>query len=109
MESAILAAIGSILTIIETVLPAISGTSAATSVIISIVGLLEKWVPIVVAEMPSAVNLFDSLKGAIAALSANPATPQEQLPALQQLDVKVDAAFDAAADAVDPDAPGASA
>lgn len=104
MEAAILAAIGTILTTIETVLPVIAGTSATTSVIVSLVTMLEKWVPIVIAEMPSAVNLFNSIKGAIAALSSNPATPQEQLPTLQQLDVKVDDAFEAAATAVDPDA-----
>lgn len=103
MEAAILAAISTILTTIETVLPVVSGGTAST-VIVSLVGVLEKWVPIVVAELPSAENLFNSIKGAIAALSANPATPAEQLATLQQLDAQVDTAFEAAATAVDPSA-----
>ena len=102
METAILAAISTILSVIETVLPVISG-GATSTVIISLVTLLEKWVPIVIAEMPSAINLFNSIKGAIAALSSNPATPADQLATLQQLDAQVDTAFEAAAGAVDPD------
>lgn len=108
MEAAIIAAIGTILTTIETVLPVLGGGGAASSVIASLVGMLVKWVPIVIAEMPSALNLFDSLKGAIAALSSHPATPEVQLQTLQQLDAQVDTAFEAAASAVDPDAPGAA-
>lgn len=106
MEAAILAAVTTILTTIETVLPVVSGATSST-VIISLVTLLEKWVPIVVALMPSATNLFNSIKGAIAALSANPDTPAQQLATLQQLDAQVDTAFEAAAAAVDPDAPSA--
>jgi hypothetical protein len=108
METAILAAISTILGVIETVLPAVSGATSST-VIVSLVGMLEKWVPIVLAEMPSAVTLFDSIKGAIAALSANPATPAAQLQTLQQLDAQVDTGFETAAGAVDPDAPTATA
>lgn len=104
METAIFAAISTILGVIETVLPVVSGATSST-VIISLVTLLEKWVPIVIAEMPSATNLFASIKGAIAALSANPATPQEQLTTLTQLDAQVDTAFEGAATAADPDAP----
>ena len=107
MEAAILAAISTILTTIETVLPLVSG-SASSTVIVSLVGVLEKWVPIVAAEMPTAVNLFKSIKNAIAALSSNPDTPAVQLQTLQQLDAQVDTAFEAAASAVDPDAPAAS-
>jgi len=104
METAIIAAITTILTTIETVLPVVSG-GAASTVITSLVGLLSRWVPIVISELPSAITLFSSIKGAIAALSSNPATPIEQLATLQQLDAKVDTAFEAAAAAVDPDAP----
>jgi hypothetical protein len=104
METAILAAISTILGVIETVLPVISGGTAST-VIVNLVALLEKWIPIVVAEMPSATNIFNSIKGAIAALSANPDTPAVQLQTLQQLDAQVDTAFESAAGAVDPDAP----
>lgn len=103
METAILAAISTILGVIETVLPVVSGGSAS-SVIINLVSLLEKWIPIVIAEMPSATNLFNSIKGAIAALSSNADTPAAQLGTLQQLDAQVDTAFESAAGAVDPDA-----
>lgn len=109
METAILAAISTILGVIETVLPVVSGATSST-VIVSLVTMLEKWVPIVIAEMPSAKNLFNSIKGAIAALSANPATPVAQLQTLQQLDAQVDTGFEAAAAAVDPAAaPAATA
>lgn len=104
METAIVAAISTILSVIETVLPTISGVTSST-VITSLVTMLEKWVPIVIAELPSATTLFDSIKGAIAALSSNPDTPEQQLQTLQQLDSQVDTAFEAAAQAVDPDAP----
>lgn len=102
MEAAIVTAISTILSVIETVLPVVSGGTSST-VIVSLVTMLEKWVPIVISEMPSAVNLFNSIKGAIAALSTNAATPAEQLATLQQLDAQVDTAFEAAAAAVDPD------
>lgn len=101
METAILAAISTILGVIETVLPVVSGGTSST-VIISLVTMLEKWIPIVVAEMPSATAIFNSIKGAIAALSANPATPAEQLQTLQQVDAQVDTAFETAAASVDP-------
>lgn len=107
MEAAILAAITTILTTIETVLPIVSGSTSST-VIISLVEVLSKWVPIVITEMPSAVNLFQSIKNAIAALSSNPDTPADQLQTLQQLDAQVDTAFESAAAAVDPDAPAPS-
>lgn len=104
MEAAILAAISTVLTVIETILPTLTAGSTAGSVVVALVSLLEKWVPIITSELPSAVALFDSIKGAIAALAANPATPAEQLATLQQLDAQVDAAFEAAAALVDPDA-----
>lgn len=104
MEAAILAAIATILTTIETVLPIVSGATSST-VIIALVGVLEKWVPIVIAEMPAAINLFQSIRNAIAALKVNPDTPAEQLQTLQQLDAQVDTGFEGAAAAVDPDAP----
>lgn len=104
METIIVTAITSILSIVETVLPAISG-STATPVIITIVTELEKWIPIVVAELPNATALFTSIKNAINALSSSPATPQEQLNTLQQLDAQVDTAFEAIATKVDPDLP----
>jgi hypothetical protein len=104
MESAILAALTTLFTVVETVLPTISGATA-TPVIITVVTALEKWLPIVVALFPSASTMFQSIKNMIAALSANPATPAAQLATLQQLDLQTDAAFEAIAVQEDPDVP----
>lgn len=104
MESAIVAAVMTLLQVVETVLPTV-GASATAPIIISVVAALEKWVPLVIALFPSATTLFQSIKNIIASLSKNAATPAEQLVTLQQLDAQVDTAFEAAAKAVDPDAP----
>ncbi len=103
MESAIVSAISVLLSVVETVLPTISGATSST-LIISVVGALEKWVPLIIALFPSATSLFTSIKNMIAALSSNPATPAEQLATLQQLDAQVDTAFEAIAAQEDPDA-----
>lgn len=105
MESAIVAAITTLLTVVQTVLPTISGATSST-VIISVVTALEKWVPLVIALFPSATSLFQSVKNIIASLSANPDTPAQQLATLQQLDAQVDTAFEAIAAKTDPDLPG---
>jgi hypothetical protein len=104
MESAILAAITTLLTVVQTVLPTISGATSST-VIISVVTALEKWVPLIIALFPSATSMFTSIKNMIAALSSNPATPIDQLAKLQQLDAQVDTAFEAIAVLEDPDTP----
>lgn len=107
MESAIVAAITTLLTVVETVLPTVSGATSST-VIVSVVTALEKWVPLVIALFPSATSLFQSVKNIIASLSSNPATPAAQLATLQQLDAQVDTAFEAIAVQEDPDAPAAA-
>lgn len=104
MESAIIAAISTLLQVVETVLPTISGATSST-IIISVVTALEKWIPLVIALFPSATNLFQSIKNIIASLSSNPATPAQQLATLQQLDAQVDTAFEAIAAQTDPDLP----
>lgn len=103
MESAIIAAITTLLTVVETVLPLVSGSTSST-IIISVVTALEKWIPLVIALFPSATTMFQSIKNIIASLSANPDTPAQQLATLQQLDAVVDTAFEAIASQVDPDA-----
>lgn len=103
MEAAILAAISTLLTVVETVLPTISGATSST-VITSVVTALEKWVPLVIQLFPSATTMFQSIKNIISSLSANPATPAQQLATLQQLDAQVDTAFEAIAVQEDPDA-----
>lgn len=108
MEPAILSAIGALLTVVETVLPLVSGATSST-VIISVVTALEKWIPLVIALFPSATTMFQSIKNIIASLSVNPATPAAQLATLQQLDAVVDTAFEAIAIQEDPDATAVSA
>lgn len=108
MEAAIIAALTSLLSVVETVLPSLSAASSST-VIVSIVNALELWVPLVVQLFPSAENLFTSIRNIIAALSTNPATPAAQLATLQQLDAQVDTAFEAIAAQVDPSDPQTAA
>ena len=103
MESAIILSITTLLQVVETVLPLVSGATSST-IIISVVAALEKWIPIVTALMPNATTLFQSIKNMIAALSSNPDTPAVQLATLQQLDAQVDTAFEAIALQEDPDA-----
>ena len=103
MENAILAAISTLLTVVETVLPTISGATSST-VIVSVVAALEKWIPIITALFPSATAIYQAIKNMIASLSTNPDTPAQQLATLQALDVQVDAAFAAIAAQEDPDA-----
>ncbi len=106
MESAIVLAITTLLQVVETVLPAVSGATSST-IIISVIAALEKWIPIIVALFPNATTLFQSIKNMIGALSSNPDTPAQQLATLQQLDAQVDTAFEAIALQEDPDAPAA--
>lgn len=106
MESAVVAAITTLLTVVQTVLPLVSGTAASTGTIGTVVVALEKWVPLVIALFPSATTLFQSIRNIIASLSSNPDTPAAQLATLQQLDAQVDAAFEAIAAQTDPDLPG---
>lgn len=100
-----MAAITALLTVVQVVLPTLTATSGSAPAIIAIVAALQKWIPLIVAMFPQATALFQSIKGIIAALSANPATPAEQLATLQQLDAQVDTAFEAIAVQEDPDAP----
>lgn len=105
MESAIVTAVMTLLQVVETVLPTLSGASSS-GLIVTIVTALEKWVPLIIALFPSATSLFQSVKNIIASLSSNPATPAQQFATLQQLDAQVDTAFEAIAAKTDPDLPG---
>jgi ABC-type glycerol-3-phosphate transport system permease component len=101
MEAALMAGISAILTVVEGLLPVIGTTAASTGTIASIVAMLEKWVPLIVAELPSATTLIQAVQNVIASLGTNPATSAEQLQTLQQLDAQCDTAFEAAV-AADP-------
>jgi len=81
-----------ILAMIEQLLPLITSTANA-NLIASIINALSGMLPFIIQEVAS---LVAPVKNIIAALSANPATTQEQLSQLQALDKQVDDAFEAA-------------
>jgi len=97
------AALTAVLALIEQILPLLGSSQA--NLIASIIDALTKWLPLIIQEVSA---LYTPVKNIIEALSANPATTADQLATLQQLDAQVDTAFEAAAAAVDPDAPAAS-
>lgn len=101
METAIAALLGMMLQVVEGVLPTVE-KAAAPAIITTIVTALEKWVPLITTLFPTAVDLYHAIKNIIAALTVNPATTEEQLTTLEDLDAKVDTAFEAAAKDVDP-------
>lgn len=101
MEAALMAGVSAILTVVEGLLPQIGTVAAASTTITSIIAMLEKWVPLIVAELPSATTLIQAIQNIIAGLGTNPATTPEQLATLQQLDAQCDTAFEAAV-AADP-------
>jgi hypothetical protein len=92
---------------IAQILPLLLGTKNAdtTSAINGVISIIEKLMPLIVDEISA---VYQSTKNIIAALSANPATTAEQAGTLAQFDAQVDAAFEAAAADVDPDAPSAA-
>ena len=92
---------------VSQILPLLLGTKNAytTNAINGVIGIIEKLMPLIVDEISA---VYQSAKNIIAALSANPATTAEQAATLAQFDAQVDAAFEAAAADVDPDAPPAA-
>ena len=96
--------------IIQQILPLLTSSSGGTqagNTITTIVGQLENWLPTILKEVTA---LYDPVKNIINALSSSPATTDDALQKLAVLDSQVDAAFEAAAKDVDPDAaPTASA
>lgn len=98
-----LAVITTVLNLITVTLLPLLGTSAATSAMIGqIVTTIENLLPVIFQFVP---QLYQSVKNIIQALTADPATTDAQLASLQSMDAQLDAAFEAAAKAVDPDAP----
>jgi hypothetical protein len=93
------AAVSAVLALIEQLLPLLGGANA--SLIEAVITALEKVVPLIIDWAPT---VYQSVKNAITALSANPDTIPDQLSRLQTLDKQVDDAFDAVAKDVDPDA-----
>ena len=84
--------IAAVVALLEEIIPLVNNAGTVAKV----VGTLVSLIPSLVQE---AKDMVQPVKNIIAALSANPATTAEQLQALQDLDAKVDADFEAAATA----------
>lgn len=106
MNPLILQGIGLVLSTISELLPLLLGSANANTAaqVDRIIALLQQWLPLVGSEI---TVLYSGIKNIITALTADPSTTAAQFAALQQLDASADAAFEAAAADVDPDAPGA--
>ena len=103
MNPIIIQGISLVLSTIETLLPLLLGSANADKAaqIDKIIQLLEGWLPLIGNEISV---LYTGIKNIITALSADPSTTATQYESLQKLDAASDAAFEAAAAAVDPDA-----
>ncbi len=84
--------IQAVLLILQTVSPALSNSQQVQGIITALVQII----PVLVKEFQ---DLVPMVKNIIAALSENPATTDQQLATLKELDAKVDADFEAAAQA----------
>lgn len=93
-------ALSAILALIQGVLPLIN-SGANTSLIVTIINALQKWLPLLVME---AETLYQPVKDIITALRNHDAVTEEQQASLHQLDAAMDAAFESAVDGIDPDA-----
>ena len=100
-----LTVISAIIAMIEQIIPLLGTSAATTTMITTIIDTLTKILPLIIDFVPT---VYQSIKNIIAALSNDPSTTPAQWTALQALDAQVDTAFDAAAAAVDPDAPPAT-
>lgn len=96
------AAVMAVLTLIEQILPLLTGGGQTVVLITNIITALVKFMPLIENEVET---VYQSVKNIIAALSANPATTEEQMKSLTALDKQVDAAWDDIESELDPDAP----
>lgn len=95
------AALTAILNLVQQVLPLIqAGNANATGLVAAIINALQTWIPMIVTEIGT---LYQPVKNIIEALKQNGVVTADQIAALQALDAKMDAAFEAAAGDVDPD------
>jgi len=90
-----------VLALIEQILPLLTKGGQAVTIITSIINTLVKFMPLIVDEVST---VYQSVKNIIAALSANPASTEDQMKTLQTLDKQVDDAWDAIESQLDPDA-----
>lgn len=91
-------AITIVLSLIEQVLPLITGGGAAGSV----VSMLESILPLVISEVSS---LYTPIKNIITALQSSGALTPDEITQVQALDKQVDDAFATATAGLDPDVP----
>jgi hypothetical protein len=91
------ALIPTLLSVITDILPIIGTVATGSTSIEKVVTLLEQVVPVAVTEFST---LLAPIQNIIAALSSNSTTTATQLAALQALDAQLDAAFEAAANAL---------
>lgn len=96
------AAVLAVLTLIEQILPLLTGGGQTVALITNIIEALIKFMPLIENEVST---VYQSVKNIISALSANPATTGAQLDALAALDKQVDAAWQDLEPEFDPDAP----
>jgi len=95
------AAVLAVLTLIEQILPLLTGGGQTAVLITNIIEALIKFMPLIENEVET---VYQSVKNIIQALSANPATTAEQLDALAALDKQVDDAWNELEPEFDPDA-----
>lgn len=96
-------AVMAILSLIEEILPLLGVGGQAAKLIGTIIATLVKFLPLIENEVET---VYDATKNIIAALKDHPASTEDQMKALQQLDNQVDKAWDELEPALDPDAPG---
>lgn len=97
-----------VLGLIEQVLPVIGGIAGTTGPVGAVIATLIKFEPLIVQAIGSAPAIYTNVKNIVTALKSDPSTIPAQIKALRALEARLDAEFEAAAAAVDPDAPGAS-
>jgi len=90
-----------IFSVLQQVIPLLTQGAGTSSAIGNIITQLEKWLPVILREVSV---LYEPTKNIIDALGNSPSTLPDQLKKLAEIDSQVDAAFEAAAKDVDPDA-----
>lgn len=91
-------AINAVFDVIQKFLPMLGPTGSAANVVIDV---LQEAVPLAINWTPA---IIEGYKNITEALKADPATSAEQLAKIDEFDAMVDAAYDAAKAAVNPDA-----
>lgn len=96
------AAVMAVLTLIEQILPLLTGGSTTVTLIENIISALIKFMPLIEGEVGT---VYTAVKNILAALSSNPAATADQMKSLSTLDKQVDDAWSSIENQLDPDAP----